>query len=62
MSDDGWEDDGWGGQEDSTTAPEVAEEVGADGDGASPEEAEGGGGGRGSGDNKCRNCKQVGLD
>ena len=61
MSEDGWEDDGWDGQEESTTTPEV----GAGGDGESPQEGGEGGDGEspqgGGGDNKCRNCRQVGV-
>ena len=33
MSDDGWEDDGWGGEEEATTTAEVGAEVGAGGEG-----------------------------
>ena len=49
MSDDGWEDDGWGGEETTNIV-----ESGPGGDGLSPQE---GGGGGGDG---CRKCGEEG--
>ena len=70
MSDDGWEDDGWKDEETSNTTAQV----GPGGDGLSPQEGGGGGDGYrreghfvrecphgGGGNNKCRNCRQVGT-
>ena len=54
MSDDGWEagDDGWGAEDttDAVAGEEDPTQGGDDDD--SPK-------GKGSGDNKCRNCRQV---
>ena len=54
MSDDGWEagDDGWGAEEDTTNAAAAEEDAGQGGDDDSSKN-------KGSGDNKCRNCRQV---